>query len=480
MRNVLFVTSEVHPLIKTGGLADVSGSLPQALNELNCDVRILLPYYQETKNKLGNVDQIAQFSVSGLPDTITLLESRIPESNVKIWLIDYPAAFGRPGNPYLNPEGLPWPDNAERFTLFAKAAVLIASGQIVSNWKPDVIHCNDWQAALVPALLALNSQRPATLFTIHNLAYQGLFSQEKFKTLALPDYLWSPDTLEFHNQFSFIKGGLVFADQITTVSPTYAKEIQTAEFGYGLEGLLKHKADRLTGIINGIDLATWNPATDPLIEKNYSTDTFPDKQQNKTALQKEFSLPTEAKIPLIGMIGRLVYQKGIDLVLDALPELIKRPFQLVILGSGEKEYENAIKKLSQQYPEKIAAQIGYDEALAHRIEAGIDVFLMPSRFEPCGLNQLYSLRYGSVPIVGNVGGLSDTIIGLNKITQKDKTATGFIFNEANPKSLISTVEHVLQTYKKPRIWNTITKTGMSQNFSWEKSAMKYLQLYEQA
>lgn len=480
MRNVLFVTSEVHPLIKTGGLADVAASLPQALNALNCDLRVLLPYYQETKSRLDTITPIVKFNVAGLPDTMTLLESILPESNVKVWLLDYPAAFDRPGNPYLNPQGLPWPDNAERYALFSKAAALIATGQIVSDWKPDIIHCNDWQSALVPALLVQQSQRPATLFTIHNLAYQGLFSREKFDTLSLPDYLWSPDTLEFHNQISFIKGGLVFADQITTVSPSYAKEIQTVEFGYGLEGLLKHNADRLTGILNGIDLTTWDPSSDPALIKNYTVNTLSHKYKNKAALQNEFSLPVEEKIPLIGMIGRLVYQKGIDLVLDALPKLIKHRFQLVLLGSGEKEYEDSIKKLCQQYPQQVAAHIGYDEAQAHRIEAGTDMFLMPSRFEPCGLNQLYSLRYGSIPIVGNVGGLADSIVDLNTLTQKEKTATGFKITDASSESLITTIERALQIYKKPHIWNTLIRSGMNQDFSWEKSANKYLQLYEKA
>lgn len=484
MRNVLFITSEAHPLIKTGGLADVSGSLPQALNNLGCDVRILLPYYQEVKNKLAEVKQelkqIAQFSVSGLPGTITLLESFLPGTDVKVWLIDYPAAFDRPGNPYLDTDGLPWHDNAERFTLFCKAATLLATGQIVSGWKPDIVHCNDWQSALVPALLAQQSQRPATLFTIHNLAYQGLFTFEKFQTLLLPDYLWSPDTLEFHEQFSFIKGGLVFSDMITTVSPSYALEIQTTEFGYGLEGLLAHRADRLTGILNGIDMNTWDPSTDPLIVNNYTADSLKGKQKNKTALQKEFSLPVESKIPLLGMVGRLVYQKGIDLILESLPEIMNKPVQIALLGSGDKEFEVALQKMAQEYPEQLSVIIGYDEALAHRIEAGADMFLMPSRFEPCGLNQLYSLRYGTVPITGDVGGLSDTVIDLNRATQKDNTATGFKFKAATPQSVLKTINHAIDTYNKPRIWNSIIRTGMSQDFSWEKSARKYLQLYEQA
>ena len=267
MKNILFVTSEAHPFIKTGGLADVSGSLPQALSRLNCNVRVLLPYYQEIKDKLPDTRQVAQFSVDGMPGTITIREDPLSTENLKTWFIDYPAAFDRPGNPYLQPDGEPWEDNAERYSLFCKAAVLIASGQLIPEWNTDVVHCNDWQTGLIPALLAQQDKRPATIFTIHNLAYQGLFNQEKFSSLVLPEQLWSPEALEFHNQFSFIKGGLVFADILTTVSPSYADEIQTEEFGYGLEGLLNHRRDRLSGVLNGIDTQVWNPATDTLIEK---------------------------------------------------------------------------------------------------------------------------------------------------------------------------------------------------------------------
>ena len=480
MRNVLFATSEAHPLIKTGGLADVSGSLPQALNKLNCDVRVLLPYYQEIKNKLDNVKQIAQFSISGHTGSISLLETTLPGSEVKVWLVDYPKAFDRPGNPYLDEQGLPWPDNAERYTLFSKAATLIATGQIIADWKPEIVHCNDWQTGLIPALLAQQPQKPATLFTIHNLAYQGMFSRETYLSLDLPDYLWSPDTMEFHDQISFIKGGLVFANIITTVSPGYAREIQTAEFGYGLEGLLKHRADRLSGILNGIDMDIWDPSKDPLIEHHFTVKTFKEKQKNKTALQKYFSLPVESGTPLIGMVGRLVQQKGIDIVLEALPDLLQKPVQLVILGTGEKEYESAIKQFATQYPKQVAALIGYDETLAHRIEAGADMFLMPSRFEPCGLNQLYSLRYGTVPVVQGVGGLLDSIVDANTQTQKNKTATGYIFDEASPDALLKTLERAIKTYKKPQTWRSITRTGMQQNFSWEESAKKYIQLYEKA
>lgn len=480
MRKILFVTSEAHPLIKTGGLADVSGSLPPALSKLNCDVRVLLPFYREISRKLPETKQIAQFSVGGLPGTITIREMEEHEPNLKTWFVDYPAAFDRPGNPYLAENGEPWEDNAERFSLFCKAACLLATGQLLPDWQCDLVHCNDWQSGLVPALLAQQQNRPATLFTIHNLAYQGLFSHDKFKSLVLPEHFWSPQALEFHNQFSFIKGGLVYADLITTVSPTYAQEIQTEEFGYGLEGLLSHRQEQLSGILNGIDMQIWNPATDAALAKNYGLENIKNKKINKQALQHEFSLPEEDNIPLVGMVGRLVYQKGIDLVLDVLPDLCESQFQLVLLGSGDKKFEQALLEVSQQYQANIAVSIGYDEAQAHRIEAGADMFLMPSRFEPCGLNQLYSLRYGTVPIVGNVGGLFDSIVDLNVKTQKDKSATGFIIDTATPECLLKTLERAFDTYKKPRIWSNILKTGMQQDFSWEKSAAKYLQLYEHA
>jgi starch synthase len=342
-----------------------------------------------------------------------------------------------------------------------------------------VVHCHDWQTALVPALISLASRRPATVFTIHNLAYQGTFSAETFETLHLPGKLWSPEGLEFYGYLSFIKGGLAYADHITTVSPTYAKEIQTPEFGNGLDGLLRHRSTQLTGILNGVDDSVWNPATDDNLVANYDASRFPEKQKNKLALQREVNLPANPDVPLLGLVGRLVSQKGIDLVIGALRQLVQMqlPFQFVSLGAGAQEYEHALAELMLKYPQHISVMIGYDEAHAHRIEAGADMFLMPSRFEPCGLNQLYSLRYGTVPVVRGVGGLADTVIDASTASLADKSATGFVFAEATVSALVETLKRALDLYQDQAAWQRLALAGMAKNYSWRTSAEQYLHLY---
>lgn len=480
MPKILFITSEAVPLIKTGGLADVSGALPLALTALGNDVRILLPAYPQAKQAIKTTSKTLHLYIPGIPGTVDIIQGKLPKSNLKVLLVDYAPAFAREGNPYVDAHGLPWPDNAERFSLLAKAALQVALNQAGLNWQPDVVHCNDWQSGLVPALLHDEPNRPATMFTIHNLAYQGLFPQETFKALALPDTLWSPTALEFYGQLSFIKGGLVFADRITTVSPNYADEIQTADFGCGLQGLLKHRAAVLSGIVNGIDENVWNPESDELIEHNYSVKQLNDKSDNKTALQKAFSLPVSGKHMLIGFIGRLVEQKGVDLIIDALDNLLQQPVQLVILGSGEKRFEAALKDAAAKHPQQVGVHIGYNEQLAHQIEAGADAFLMPSRFEPCGLNQLYSLRYGTIPIVHHVGGLADTVVDSTDTNIKNKTATGVVFYEPSVDDFYDAVMRTLTLYSKPKLWTQIVSTGMQQQFSWEASAKHYVKLYEAA
>ena len=480
MYKVLFVTSEAYPLVKTGGLGDVAGSLPVALAALQCDVRLMLPAYQAAVQRSDDLKSITQFYLDGLPGLITILEGRLPGTNVKTWLVDYPPAFDRPGNPYLDKEGEPWLDNAERFALFDRVATAVSLGQANLDWTPDVVHCHDWQTGLVPALLAQEPVRPATLFTIHNLSYQGLFPVNKFQALGLPASLWSLAGVEFFGQFSFIKGGLAFADMLSTVSPTYAHEIQTTEFGCGLDGLLRFRANRLVGIINGIDTDEWNPATDSNLAKNFDVLHFSHKLENKKALQQEFALPIKPKTPLIGMVGRLVQQKGIDMVIKALPLLVKSPLQLVILGSGESKYETTLQEWSKKYPDRIAVKIGYNESLAHRIEAGADIFLMPSRFEPCGLNQLYSVRYGTVPIVSYIGGLADTIVDADEVNIAADTATGIVFHEDTQNSFLEAIQRALTLYHKPSVWKRIATTGMEKKFNWELSAQKYMQVYQQA
>jgi starch synthase len=474
MKKVLFVTSEAHPLIKTGGLADVSGSLPKALAELGQDVRIIIPYYQAVK-----IDrEIRHRSILRVNNcNVELLETHLPGSDVTVWLVNYPAYFGTPGNPYLDEQGKPWSDSAERFALFCRIAVEVAMNRAWLNWKADIVHCNDWQSGLVPALLSLEQQRPRTVFTIHNLAYQGLFPKQTFAALNMPGQLWNPNGVEFHGMLSFIKGGLAYSDHITTVSPSYALEIQTPEFGYGLEGLLNHRQNQLTGILNGIDLEQWSPETDIHIAHTYSAETLKKKQSNKQALQHRLGLPVNAAMPVIGLISRLVLQKGIDLVLESLAQMATMPLQFVLLGSGDKEYEQRLLNFAQLYPQKISITLGYDEHLSHLIEAGADIFLMPSRFEPCGLNQMYSQRYGTVPIVRNTGGLADTVTDTLPHTLADGSASGIVFNTAHGDTLLEAVKRALLLYHVPETWKKMQQTGMRKDFSWKHSADQYLHLY---
>ena len=475
MKKILFVASEVYPLIKTGGLADVAGSLPQALQAVGQDIRILMPAYQAVTAKAGHCELVAR--IPSLWGEAQLLECLLPETQVKVWLLDFPEFFDRAGGPYSAADGEAWGDNATRFAFMAHAVVKVAMNQIDLEWQPDVVHCNDWPCGLIPALLQQYPDRPATIFTIHNLAYQGLFPFATFHALDLPIELWSPEALEYHEQISFMKGGLVFADQINTVSPTYTQEIQTEAFGCGLEGLLTHRSACLSGILNGVDDREWNPGTDPHLFKNYQADSMDGKEVNKKYLQKILGLTTKAEIPLIGCIGRLVEQKGVDLILSAMPELIKSPVQCVFLGSGDPELEARLIYWARRYPERIAVKVGYDESLAHQIEAGVDLFLMPSRFEPCGLNQMYSQYYGTVPVVREVGGLADTVTDASVETLAADTATGISFAEASSGALLEAIKRALLLYGNKAQWKQMQLAGMRQDFSWVRSAEQYTGLY---
>lgn len=477
MRKVLFASSEVYPLIKTGGLADVAGSLPVALHQKRQDVRVILPAYAEVKAKADQVKTIATLSLGDFE--VGILETALPGTPLKAWLVDYAPYYDRPGNPYLAGNGEVWPDNAERFALFCRVIVEIAMARAGLEWTPDIIHCNDWQTGLVPALLSLETRAPATVFTIHNLAYQGVFPQATYVALDLPESLWSFHSLEFHGQLSFIKGGLVYADRITTVSPNYAKEIQTPEFGYGLEDLLGYRSQDLFGILNGIDTEYWNPEKDHYIAAHYSIRNLAGKKQNKDALLERFKLPLKTNVPLIGLVGRIVQQKGVDIILDSFAKIMQWPLQIVLLGSGDAEYEKALRAAQRKYPDKLGIHIGYDEGLAHLIEAGADLFLMPSRFEPCGLNQMYSLRYGTLPIVRNVGGLADTVVDANEANLAAGVANGFVFSGEMGADLARAIERALDLYQKPSLWKKLQLIGMWRNSSWENSAEQYIELYSQ-
>ncbi|NOY67153.1 MAG: glycogen synthase GlgA [Gammaproteobacteria bacterium] len=475
MRKILFASSEVFPLIKTGGLADVAGSLPPALCDLKQDVRLILPAFPDAIKAMAKTRCMARINMP--QGEVKVLMGNLPGTQVKVWLVDYPPFFDRQGNPYTGPDNKPWHDNADRFALFCRIIVEIAMKRTSLKWRPDIVHCHDWQTGLVPALLSLEKNAPSTIFTIHNMAYQGLFPYSTFLALGLPQKLWSFKALEFHDQLSFIKGGLVFADQVTTVSPTYAKEIQTAEFAYGLEGLLQYRADNLSGILNGIDMDSWNPESDAYIAEQYSVRKVDAKKSNKKSLQDKFGLPEDPDIPLLGIVGRLVYQKGIDIVLQAIHELMKIPVQLIVLGSGEQEYEQALQKFFNQYPDNMGVYAGYNEELAHQIEAGVDIFLMPSRFEPCGLNQLYSLRYGTLPIVRPVGGLADTIVDATEQNLEAGTANGFVFTGDQGWDLVEAVQRALVLFSDKLRWKKLQLTAMWRDYSWDNSAQEYVRLY---
>jgi starch synthase len=476
--DILFASSEAHPLVKTGGLADVSGGLPRAMRNLKQEIRLILPAYPAARDAAGSLKTVAELVLPGATLAVRILQGRLPHSRVRLYLVDAPEHFDRPGGPYSTPEGKDWPDNAARFALFGRSVCEIAMDRAGLAWKPDLVHCNDWQTGLVPALLSTERQRPASLFTIHNLAYQGLFSQTWFRALGLPPAWWSSEALEFHGQLSFIKGGLVFADWITTVSPTYAREIQTSQFGCGLQGLLTHRRGELTGILNGVDYHAWNPARDPLIPHNFTARTLAPKLENKLALQKALGLPADTATPLFGHVGRLVEQKGVDLLLDLVPELLKRSLQVIVLGTGQPHLEEALRDASRAHPTRIAVRTVYDEGLAHFIEAGSDAFVMPSRFEPCGLNQLYSLRYGTPPIVHRTGGLADSVVDADDFNLDAHRATGFVFEKAEPVALLHAMDRAIHLYSRQRVWKDLIRTGMRQDFSWGRSATDYLRLYQ--
>lgn len=475
---VLFAASEAFPLIKTGGLGDVAGSLPRALQGLKQDVRLILPAYTDVLARAGRLKTVAEFTIRH--HSVRLLAGTLPGSRVPVWLVDCPELYDRSGNPYLGPDGKPWPDNAGRYTFFAEAVVQVANNQLGLDWQPDVVHCNDWQTGLIPALLSLQAQRPATVFTIHNLAYQGTFPYQTFLDLGLSPDFWHLNALEYHGQLSFIKGGLVFADRINTVSPSYAREIQTPEFGSGLDGLLRHRQAALSGILNGIDLKEWNPGTDSFLAETYNRRSLANKAVNKSALQQNLGLQPDANTLLIGFVGRLVEQKGVDILLDGMKKILSLPVQLAMLGSGESQFETAMLEVAKQHAGRVAVKIGYSESLAHQIEAGSDVFLMPSRFEPCGLNQMYSMRYGTPPLVRHVGGLADTVIDANEANLSARTATGFVFSGEDGIDLYKTIARACDLYDDKSKWRSVQLAGMGHDFSWQNSAQEYLKLYNAA
>lgn len=485
---VLFATSELAPLIKTGGLGDVAGSLPLALAGLGVDVRVLLPAYPAVLRafELGPGRRAARVVVASIAAQASLppaqlLAARSPQG-VELLLLHCPVLFDRPGNPYLGPDGKDWHDNDLRFGLLSRVAALLGGPDSPMRgplaWRPDVVHVNDWQAALAPVYLAYaTTPRAASVITVHNLAYQGIFPAETVARLALPAQSFVVDGAEYYGKLSFLKGGLACADAITTVSPTYAREICTPALGFGLQGLLSARAQVLTGILNGVDTDYWNPATDPLIVQRYDAGSLSKKTANKSALQAAMGLAVEERTLLLGMVTRLVEQKGVDLVADVVEPILALPAQIAIEGTGDRSLEERLLGLARRYPAQFAMRVAFDEALAHNIEAGADVFLMPSRFEPCGMNQMYSQRYGTLPLVCRTGGLADSVTDCTAETLADGTATGFSFAPPSPTALLAAVRRAQALYEAPQSWQAVQRAAMSRDVSWRASAAQYLALY---
>jgi starch synthase len=458
---VLFVTPECAPLTKTGGLGDVSAALPAALRAQGMDVRVLLPAYREPPSGATPVAALRPLG----------FDARLLEWG-EFLLLDCPPLYARPGDPYQDREGRDWGDNALRFGVLGRAAALLGSDATPLEWRPQVVHCNDWPTALAPVYLHYGphrgDRRAATVMTVHNLAFQGLFDAGLLERLELPRASFAVEGLEFYGRLSFLKGGLVHADAITTVSPSYASEIQGEALGCGLEGVLRARREALRGIVNGIDTSAWNPATDARIAERYSWTSVEKKLGNKLALQRRLGLAQDARVPLLGAVCRLTHQKGADLIAGAAPQLLELPAQLCVLGRGDRELEGALAALAARYPGRVAVAIGFDEDLAHLIEAGADVFLMPSRFEPCGLSQMYSQRYGTPPVAHRTGGLIDTIVD---------GETGFLFERADSASLMAAVRRALGAYADARAWREVQRRGMARDFSWAAPARQYADLY---
>ncbi|MBI4280531.1 MAG: glycogen synthase GlgA [Armatimonadetes bacterium] len=475
---VLLCTSEAVPFAKTGGLADVSGALPRALAGQGCDVGLMMPAYRSVPR--DDLEAVAAVRVPVGPQTHEgrILRGVMPGTTIPVYFVEHPAFFDRPG--LYGEGGRDYPDNLERFAFFCRAAVEYIRQ---APRRPEIIHCNDWQTALIPVYLTTTHRDLGpigTLFTIHNLAYQGLFPAEQFGMLGLPPDLYGIDALEYWGQVSLLKGGLRFADLLTTVSERYAEEIQTEEFGCGLEGVLRHRRDRLIGILNGVDYGAWDPAHDPHIPARYSAEDVSAKARCKEHLQREQRLARDPRAPLIGMVTRLADQKGLDLVAAVIEDVMARGAQFVLLGTGDPKYHQLFTRLRGRYRRQMAVTLSFDDSLAHRIEAGADMFLMPSRYEPSGLNQLYSLRYGTVPIVRRTGGLADSITDCTSETLAAGTATGFVFTPYTPDALRQALERALSAFADPAMWRRLQQAGMRADFSWARSAARYVEAYRGA
>jgi starch synthase len=479
---VLFVTAELYPWVKSGGLGDVAAALPPALTQLGIDARLLLPGFPGLLDAFPGIIDVARLHTPFAPERVRVGLTRLPGTERLAYLVDQPAFYDRLGNPYAGPDGRDWPDNHRRFGLFSWVAAELARGADPS-WSPDILHAHDWHAGLAPAYLAA---RPAaaghvpSLFTVHNLAYQGLFPAALLGDLALPAGFFSVNGVEFYGLISFIKSGLFYSDRLTTVSPTYAREIQTAAFGCGMDGLLRSRAGLLTGILNGVDPQIWDPRYDARLPRAYgAVDVADGKPAARVALQRRLGLDQRDDAPLFGAVSRLTPQKGLDLLLAVMPQILADGAQLAVLGSGDDDLERGFRLAAVAHAGQVAVEIGYDEALSHLIIGGSDIILVPSRFEPCGLTQLYALRYGSLPLVRRVGGLADTVVDATSVSLVDGSATGFAFDDETPQALLSAIGRATALFREPETWLRMMRRAMTRDFSWDAAARRYLAVYRE-
>ena len=480
---VLHVAAEVYPLVKTGGLADVVAALPPALAAAGADVRLLLPGLPAVLEAVQSARTVLNIGACFGAMRVRLLLARMPGSQLPVYVVDAPHLYHRAGGPYQGPDGAEWPDNLQRFALLGWVAAHLAADDAEAAWVPDIVHAHDWHAAMACAYMADHlPTQAASVYTVHNLLFQGLFAHHDWPMLGLNSRFMSPAGLEFHGQLSFMKAGLKFADKVTTVSPSYAAEIATAEFGCGLDGVIRGRGADVRGILNGIDGEVWNPARDGAIASHYDANRLAGKLACRRALQADSGLAPDAQALILTVVSRLSAQKGLDLVLSALPALVNAGVQFAVQGTGDPALEAAFRMAELAHPGRVAVHIGYDETRAHRLIAGADVIAVPSRFEPCGLTQLYGLRYGTVPVVRRVGGLADTVVdsgAATSATQPDQQ-TGFIFDAASPAAFEMAVRRALLLKASPEAWQAVMRRGMAQDLSWVGPARDYLALYEEA
>lgn len=472
---ILMVVSECSPFIKTGGLADVAGALPLTLSELGLVSCTLMPAYADLRPLLKKGREVARYpDLPGGEGRIVAVKQR----GIDLLLLDMPACFDRDGSPYQAPDGTDWPDNHLRFASLAIAGARICA-EGIDRWRPDIAHAHDWQAGLLPVYLKQMEIRDVkSVLTIHNIAFQGRFGAHVLQELGLRSDWFHPRALEYYGDLNFLKAGLTMADHITTVSPTYANEILTPQFGAGLEGVLQERAQRLSGILNGINTDAWNPATDANLAQGYDARSLRRKAKTRSLVQQRLNLATDHTGPLFCVVSRLTEQKGLDVLLEAVPHLVAKGGQLAVLGSGDPVLEQGFERAAAQYTGQVGAVIGYDEAFSHQLQGGSDAIVIPSRFEPCGLTQLYGLRYGTLPIVAHTGGLADTVIDANSAALSAGVATGFKIYDLSVDGLVSTLDHVFATYKTPKTWSAMQRAAMKQPVSWDQSAAQYSQMYQ--